>query len=107
MKRPSRHSDGYYHIKDKNYKLLEGSRQQVWNKTAYKTAGGLTRSQLIMNPRGRIVSKNKSVSTKKEKGRRFKKKGYNLTRKGMGFGPNKNASKKRTTSKRKTSRSRK
>lgn len=103
MKRPSKQSDGLYHIKGKTYKLLEGSRQQVWNKTAYKTPGGLVRSQLLMNPRGRIVSKSKSISTKKEKGSRFKKKGYSLTKKGMGFGPNK-SSKKGKKSARKTRR---
>ena len=104
MKRPSRQSDGLYHLKGKTFKVLEGSRQQVWNKTAYKTPGGLNRSQLIMNPRGRIVSKSKSVSAKKENGKRFKNKGYNLTKKGMGFGPNKTSSKRNKKSNRKTRR---
>ena len=63
MKRPTRQSDGLYHIKGNTYKLLEGTRLQVWNKTAYKTAGGLIRSKLTMNTRRRLVSKNKSEST--------------------------------------------
>jgi hypothetical protein len=93
MKRPTKGSDGLYHIKDKKYKMLVGSRQQVWNNTAHHTSGGLVKSKLIMNTRGRIVSKDKSSSTKKENGSRFKKSGYALTRKGMKFGPNKTAKK--------------
>ncbi len=93
MKRPHRSSDGLYHIKANKYKLLVGSRQQVWNNTAHHTSGGLVKSKLIMNTRGRIVSKDKSSSTKKENGIRFKKSGYALTRKGMGFGPNKTSKK--------------
>jgi hypothetical protein len=34
-----------------------GSRAQVWHGTASHTAGGLTRDKLMMNKRGRIVSK--------------------------------------------------
>lgn len=30
-----------YIIKGKTYKVLAGSRIQVWNETAYKTSGGL------------------------------------------------------------------
>jgi hypothetical protein len=32
-----------------------GSRAQVWHGTAKKTAGGLTKSHLMMNKHGRIV----------------------------------------------------
>jgi hypothetical protein len=42
-----------------------GSRRQVWNGTAKKTSGGLHKSDLIMNKHHRIVSKNKSISSKK------------------------------------------
>ena len=66
MKRPVRENDGTYHIKGKQYKELFGSREKVWNHTAYKTPGGLTRSQLLMNKRGRIVSKDKFQSSTKE-----------------------------------------
>tara|TARA_B100000927_G_C16043087_1_gene299918 strand:+ start:136 stop:459 length:324 start_codon:yes stop_codon:yes gene_type:complete len=103
MKRPTRHSDGKYHIKGRSYKELFGSRQQVWNKTAFKTAGELERKDLIMNKRGRIVSKSKSIKTKKENGSRFKKAGYRLTRKGEGFGKQK-LSKTAKKSRRKTAR---
>ena len=42
-----------------------GSRRQVWNGTAKKTSGGLTKSDLMMS-HGRIVSKSKHFSAKKE-----------------------------------------
>lgn len=56
------------------YKQQRGSRAQVWNHTAYKTPGGLTRDQLLMNKWGRIVSKKKHNTAKKEK--RLQKHGY-------------------------------
>ena len=59
MKRVHKSEDGYYHVKGKKYKELVGSREKVWNETAYKTPGGLTRDELVMNKRGRIVSKSK------------------------------------------------
>ena len=74
MKRPTRSNDGKFHLHGKTYKELVGSRQQVWNKTAYKTPGGLTHSQLMMNKWGRIVSKTKHITAKKEK--RLQKAGY-------------------------------
>ena len=74
MKKPLRQSDGLYHISGKTYKTLIGSRTQVHNKTAYKTAGGLLKNQLIMNKRGHIVSLKKYRTAKKE--RRLEKHGY-------------------------------
>ena len=73
-KRPSRSSDGYYHIQGKKYKELFGSRIQVWNGTAYKTEGELVRSDLMMNKWNRIVSLKKHRTAKKEK--RLEKYGY-------------------------------
>jgi hypothetical protein len=88
MKRPHRANDGYYYIKGQKFKELFGSREQVWNGTAYKTAGELVRSQLMMNKWGRIVSKDKFLSSKKENrllkygyGSRKGKFGYVLTKK--------------------------
>jgi hypothetical protein len=72
--RPSRDADGHYHIHGKKYKELFGSRIQVWNRTAYKTEGGLTRSNLMMNKWNRIVSAKKHLTAKKEK--RLEKYGY-------------------------------
>jgi len=74
MKRIMRKDDGKYHIKGKVYELLEGSRAQVWHGTAYRTTGGLTKSDLMMNKHGRIVSKTKHKTAKKEK--RLEKAGY-------------------------------
>jgi len=73
MKRPVRASDGLYHIKGKTYKAIRGSRAQVWNRTAYKTEGGLLRSALIKS-HGRIVSAKKHKTAKKEL--RLQKYGY-------------------------------
>ena len=74
MKRPVRGSDGYYNVEGKRYKELFGSRQQVWNGTAYKTSGSLRRNQLMMNKWGRIVSADKHKTAKKE--HRLEKHGY-------------------------------
>ena len=83
MKRPTRNSDGHYHIHGKKYKELFGSRIQVWNENAYKTEGNLVKSDLMMNKRHRIVSKKKYHTAKKEK--RLEKYGY-FTQKGkFGF----------------------
>lgn len=74
MKRPFRHEDGYYHIEGKKYKNLFGSRKQVYMGSAYKTKGELVKDQFIMNKLGRIVSKKKHYTAKKEK--RLEKYGY-------------------------------
>lgn len=74
MKRPHRAPDGMYHIKGKAYPELFGSREQVWNGTAYKTEGNLIRSDLTQNKWHRIVSKKKHITSKKEK--RLEKYGF-------------------------------
>ncbi len=71
--------DGMYHIKGHKYEILEGSRAQVWHGTAYQTSGNLCKSELMMNKNGRIVSKRKHTTAKREK--RLVKAGY-LTKKG-------------------------
>ena len=74
-KRPVRNvNDGTYHIKGRKFPELIGSRTQVHNRTAYKTPGGLTVSNLMMNKWGRIVSVLKHRTAKKEK--RLEKAGY-------------------------------
>ena len=70
----TRNSDGLYHINGKTYKVLSGSRAQVWNRTAHNTPGGLTRRHLMMNKWGRIVSIAKHRTAKKEK--RLEKAGF-------------------------------
>ena len=83
MKKHMKSDDGLYHIKGNKYQLLVGSRAQVWHKTAYKTNGDLKRDDLIMNKHGRVVSKKKHATAKREK--RLEKAGF-FTKKGtFGF----------------------
>jgi len=83
MTKFSRTSSGKYAVSGKSYESLIGTRAQVWHGTAYKTSGGLTHSHLMKNKSGRIVSKSKHVSAKKNN--RLVKAGY-LTKKGhFGF----------------------
>lgn len=91
MKRPVRSEDGMYHIRGKTYKQVRGSRAQVHNKTAYKTTGGLTKKDLLMNKWGRIVSADKHKTAKKEK--RLEKAGY-FAKKGKFGAVKKNATRK-------------
>ena len=74
MTRYTKTPGGKYVIKGHNYEMLCGSRAQVHHGTAYKTSGGLTKSDLVQNKNGRIVSKAKQMSAKKEK--RLEKAGY-------------------------------
>ena len=75
MKRPHRsEKDHMYHISGKKYPELCGSRIQVMNGTAYKTSGNLTKSDLMMNKWGRIVSAKKHRTAKSEK--RLQKYGF-------------------------------
>jgi hypothetical protein len=65
------------------FEKTNGSRAEVWHGTAKKTQGGLTKSDLLMNKHGRIVSRKKHNTAKREK--RLVKAGY-LTKKGhFGF----------------------
>mgnify|MGYP001022784729 CR=1 FL=1 len=80
VKKHMKSDDGLYHIKGRTYEMLEGSRAQVWHQTARKTSGGLEKHQLFQNKHGRIVSRKKHGTAKKEK--RLEKAGYR-TRKGV------------------------
>lgn len=60
--RYSKNKQGKYEINGKIYDALEGSRENVWNEFAYKTTGGLTKLELIINKDGKIVSKKKSIN---------------------------------------------
>ena len=83
VKRHTKHDDGKYHINGRKYDLLEGSRAQVWHRTAYRTSGGLTHADLKQNEEGRIVSRAKSRLGKSQKHL-----GSHLQPKGSGkFGP--------------------
>lgn len=54
-------SNGTYNINGKIFESLYGSREQVWDEKSYKTSGGLTKNDLMMNKLGKIVSKKKSI----------------------------------------------
>ena len=93
-----RQSDGMYHIKGQKYKLLVGSKAQVFHGTAYKTAGGLTKSGVKKSrSSGLYVSKKASDRAKRED--RLGKAGY-TTIKGK-FGAVRIDEKRRTQKKRK------
>ena len=59
-----------------------GSRRQVWNGTCKKTSGGLTKSDLMMS-HGRIVSRKKHFTAKKEM--RLVKYGYGTQKGKFGY----------------------
>jgi hypothetical protein len=60
-----------------------GSRAQVWHGTAKKTSGGLKKSDLMKNKSGRIVSRAKHHTAKKEM--RLVKHGYGTKKGKFGF----------------------
>jgi ribosomal protein L15E len=70
------------------FEKTNGSRAEVWHGTAKKTSGGLTKSHLMMNKHGRIVSRRKHASGKKsikhlvKLGYKAKKGHFTLFRKG-------------------------
>jgi hypothetical protein len=72
-----------FKVKGKSYKTRVGSRAEVWHGTAFKTPGGLTKSHLLKNKSGRIVSKSKHQTAKKE--RRLVKAGYGTKKGKFGF----------------------
>ena len=74
---------GKYKINGHTYETLVGSRAQVWHGTSYKTSGGLTKKELIQNKAGRLVSKSKHETAKKEK--RLVKSGYGTKKGHFGF----------------------
>ena len=80
MTRFSKTSNGKYSVKGHTYEILVGTRAQVWHGTAHKTSGGLTKKDLMQNKAGRIVSKAKHSTAKKEM--RLVKAGYG-TKKGQ------------------------
>ena len=83
MGRFTKDVNGFYIIKGKKYKLLEGSRAQVYHGNAYETPGGLTKNDLIMNKHNLIVSKKKHFTAKKEK--RLIKNGYGFKKGQFGY----------------------
>ncbi len=77
--------------------MTVGSRAQVWHGNADKTTGGLEKKDLIKNKHGRIVSRRKHKSAKKNN--RLVNAGF-LTKKGtFGFVKKNESRKKRGTRK--------
>jgi hypothetical protein len=83
MTRFSRNAHGKPVVNGKTYEMLIGTRAQVWHGTVYKTTGGLTKSDIMQNKNGRIVSKAKHNTAKKEK--RLLKAGYGTKKGKFGF----------------------
>lgn len=104
VKKHMKGSDNKYHIGGKVYDMLIGSRAQVWHGTAYKTAGNLKKDHLYMNKHGRIVSKRKHETAKKEK--RLQKYGY-FTKKGKFGAVKQGTSMKKSKKSKKANKSRK
>ena len=75
--------NGKYLINGKEFNSLTGTRAQVFHGTAYKTSGGLLKSDLLQNKNGRIVSKSKHHSAKKDKN--LEKHGYFATKGKFGY----------------------
>jgi DVNP family len=83
MTRFTKTASGRYMVQGKSYEMLVGSRAQVWHGTAYKTSGGLCKTDLMQNKSGRIVSKDKHNTAKREK--RLLKAGYGTKKGKFGF----------------------
>ena len=83
MTRFTKDSSGKVHVHGKKFDSLIGTRAQVWHGTAYKTTGGLVKGDLIQNKAGRIVSKAKHATAKKEK--RLVKAGYGTKKGKFGY----------------------
>lgn len=83
MTRFSKTANGKYRVNGMTHEMLMGSRAQVWHGTAHKTSGGLTKKDLMQNKAGRIVSRAKHSSSKKEM--RLIKAGYGTKKGKFGF----------------------
>lgn len=83
MTRFTKNANGKYVVNGHAYEMLIGSRAQVWHGTAHKTSGGLKKSDLVQNKAGRIVSKAKHFTAKKDK--RLLKAGYGTKKGKFGF----------------------
>ena len=61
--RKMKERDGMFHIDGNVFEKIEGTREEVWNGSAYQTPGGLKKGELLINNKGRIVSKVKSIDS--------------------------------------------
>ena len=83
MTRFTKNANGSYNVNGHKYDILTGSRAQVWHGTACKTSGGLKKSDLMQNKAGRIVSRAKHNTAKKDN--RLVKSGYGTKKGTFGF----------------------
>ena len=83
MTRFTKSANGSYVVSGHGYEVLSGSRAQVWHGTAYKTSGGLKKTDLMQNKAGRIVSRSKHNTAKREN--RLVKAGYGTKKGTFGF----------------------
>jgi hypothetical protein len=83
MTRFTKNANGSYNVNGHNYEMLTGSRAQVWHGTACKTSGGLKKTDLMQNKAGRIVSRAKHNTAKKDN--RLVKAGYGTKKGKFGF----------------------
>ena len=65
VRKYQKNKNGTYSIQDTLYDKLNGTREEVWNQIAYKTSGGLTKDDLMENPSGKIISKQKHIESKR------------------------------------------
>ena len=70
-------------IDGKRYKMMYGSRRQVYNGTAYKTKGNLKQADIKKNKQNRFVSVKKSLMATKEQ--RLLKYGYGARKGKFGY----------------------
>ena len=61
IKNIKKNKDGKYYINDKVYERLNGTRAEVYDELSFRTSGGLTKDDLILNKYGKIVSKKKCI----------------------------------------------
>jgi len=110
-----RAADGGVVVAGKKFAKLVGSRAQVWHGTAYKTNPGkkaLTKKHLMQKKDGKIVSRKKSKTAKKQKhlgayidlARRRRGKSFQKMKKGMVKTMKKRRKKKSKSRKKKRSR---
>ena len=83
MTRYTKSASGKYIVSGQSFEQLFGSRAQVWHGTAYKTSGGLTKGDLMMNKHGRVVSRAKHSTAKREN--RLVKAGYGTKKGKFGY----------------------
>ena len=61
FKKNMKNKQGTYLIAGQEYQKNEGTRQEVWDGSAYQTSGLLHKHDLIMNKDGKLVSKKKCI----------------------------------------------